>query len=85
MNKKLIPCNKPSRLTKGEAGYGKKKFKVKACSNGKEKLIKYGDANLSIKKHRPKRKKSYCARSSGQGNLNNKLSANYWSRKQWEC
>jgi hypothetical protein len=32
-----------------------------------------------------KRKKSYCARSAGIKGANNKLSANYWSRKQWRC
>jgi len=40
---------------------------------------------MSIKKDQPARKKSYCARSSGQGNLSKKTSANYWSRRAWNC
>ncbi|PLS69300.1 MAG: hypothetical protein CV045_02820 [Cyanobacteria bacterium M5B4] len=83
--KKSMSCNRPRRIKKGEPGYGKKKFVVKACQNGEEKIIRYGDANMKIKNDIPKRKKSYCSRSSGIGGLKNKLKANYWSRKQWKC
>jgi len=38
-----------------------------------------------MKKGIPARKKSYCARSGGQKNTKNKLSANYWARKDWGC
>ena len=72
--------NKPVR-TPGE----NKKFKVLASYNGQKKIVRFGDPELSIKSHIPERKKSYCARSSGQGNTGNKLSANYWSRRQWHC
>jgi hypothetical protein len=57
---------------------------VKACEGGKEKLIHFGDPNMRIKKSNPERKKSYCARSGGIKDKG-KLSANYWSRKAWEC
>lgn len=77
--KERLGCNSPKR-TPGE----RKKFVVKACENGKEKIVRFGDPNMKIKKYIPARKKSYCARSSGiKGH--GKLSANYWSRKAWDC
>ena len=80
MNPRDLPCNSPRRSVKG----GKQSV-VKACAGGKEKVIRFGDANMSIKKSQPERKKSYCARSAGIKGANNKLSANYWSRRAWSC
>ena len=80
VSKKSMPCNKPKRQVSGG-----KKFVVKACANGKEKIIRFGDANMTIKKDQPARKKSYCARSGGIKGKANKLSANYWSRRAWSC
>lgn len=79
---KTVKLNKPFR-TPGS----KKKFAVyvDVDGDGKAKIVRFGDPNMSIKKDQPNRKKSYCARSSGQGNLKNKESANYWSRKMWDC
>ena len=79
-DKSKMKCNVPRREVQGG-----KKFVVKACEGGKEKLIRFGDANMSIKKNRPARKKSYCARSSGIKGGKGKMSANYWSRKAWDC
>ncbi len=62
-----------------------KKFVVRACQNGQSKVVRFGDANMTIKKSNPERKKSYCARSGGIKGKANKLSANYWSRRAWEC
>lgn len=77
----LDAVNKPKRDTQGG-----KKFKVLAKKGDKTKLIRFGDANMSIKKDQPKRKKSYCARSSGIKGKNDKFSANYWSRRHgWDC
>jgi len=64
---------------------GGKKFVVKACQGGEEKLIRFGDANMSIKKNQPARKRSYCARSAGIKGGKGKMSANYWSRRAWDC
>ena len=64
---------------------GGKKFVVKACEGGKEKIVRFGDANMSIKKNQPARKRSYCARSAGSKGGKGKMSANYWSRKAWDC
>jgi hypothetical protein len=75
-----VPLNKPM------AGDVKKsKVFVKDPSTGNIKKVNFGDKTLSIKKHIPNRKKSYCARSSGQGNLTDKTKANYWSRRAWDC
>lgn len=75
-----MPCNKPRRATDGN-----KKSIVKACEGGKEKIVRFGDKSMSIKKNNPERKKSYCARSAGIKGGQGKLSANYWSRKAWNC
>jgi hypothetical protein len=77
---KEVPLNKPM------AGDVKKsKVYVDPDGDGKAKKVNFGDKTLSIKKGNPARKRSYCARSSGQGNLKDKTSANYWSRRAWEC
>ena len=77
---KDVPLNKPM------AGDVKKsKVYVDPDGDGKAQKVNFGDKTLSIKKNNPDRKKSYCARSGGQGNLNDKTSANYWSRKAWNC
>ena len=75
---KKVTLNKP---TQGDI----KKFKVfvKDPSTGRVKKINFGAKGMSIKKNNPDRKKSYCARSGGIKGTNNRLSANYWSRKMW--
>ena len=80
VDKSKMKCNKPTKSPKKD-----KTKMVKACSGGKEKLIHFGDPSMRIKKDNPKRKKSYCARSGGIKGKNNKLSANFWSRKAWNC
>lgn len=72
--------NKPKR-TPGD----KKKFAVLAKKGDKVKLVRFGDPNMTIKKDQPARKKSYCARSGGIKGTGDKFSANYWSRKKWNC
>ena len=52
INKKSMKCNVPRRQVSGG-----KKFVVKACRGGKEKIVRFGDANMSIKKSNPARKK----------------------------
>jgi len=79
-DKSKMKCNVPRREVQGG-----KKFVVKACKGGKEKIVRFGDANMSIKKNQPARKKSYCARSAGIKGGKGKMSANYWSRKAWDC
>jgi len=81
VNKAKMKCNKPQRAPKGSS----KKFVVKACQGGKEKIVRFGDPNMTIKKGIAERKKSYCARSGGIKGKDNKMSANYWSRRAWDC
>ncbi len=80
MNPRDLPCNKPRRDVQG----GKKSV-VRACQDGKSKVVRFGDANMTIKKSSPARKASYCARSGGIKGTANKLSANFWSRRAWGC
>ena len=77
------PLNKPIREVKGN-----KKFKVfvKDKSTGNIKTIRFGDANMTIKKNNPARRKSFLARHGailekvkGQKNL----SPVYWAIRSW--
>ena len=45
INKAKMKCNSPKRQISGG-----KKFVVKACKDGKEKIIRFGDAKMKIKK-----------------------------------
>lgn len=73
--------NKPRRAEPGSS----KKFVVAAKKGSEVRLVRFGDPNMSIKKGQPKRKASYCARSGGIKGTTDKFSANYWSRKKWNC
>ena len=77
---KKVPLNK--RLP---GDVKKSKVFVDPDGDGKAQKVNFGDKNMSIKKNQPGRKSSYCARSGGQGNLTDKTSANYWSRRAWDC
>ena len=77
----IFSAYNPPKLTPN----GPKKRAVLAKVGDKVKLVRFGDKKLTVKKSQPDRKKSYCARSGGQGNTKNKLSANYWSRREWGC
>lgn len=79
-NGREVPLNKPM---KGDVK--KSKVYVRDPSTGNIKKVNFGDKSLSIKSHIPARKKSYCARSGGQGNTTDKTKANYWSRRAWKC
>ena len=69
--------NKPKR-----ARTKTKKFAVLAKSGSTIRLIRYGDANMTIKKSNPARRKSFRARHKCS-TANNKLTARYWSCKKW--
>ncbi len=77
---KFSGYNKPKR-----ASGGNKKSVVLAKKGDKVKMIRFGDPKMTIKKDQPARKKSYCARSAGIKGANDKFSANYWSRRAWNC
>lgn len=75
--KDKMPCNKPRRDIQG----GKKSV-VKACENGKEKIVRFGDANMEIKRDNPERRKNFRARHNCD-EPKSKLTAGYWSCKAW--
>ena len=77
IDKSKMKCNTPKRQVQGG-----KKFVVKACKGGKSKIIRYGDANLEIKKDSPKRRKSFRARHKCD-TAKDKMSARYWSCNKW--
>ena len=78
IDKSKMKCNRPKRQVSG----GKKSV-VKACANGKEKIIRFGDAKMTIKKSNPKRRKSFRARHGCDTKKLDKLTARYWSCKMW--
>jgi hypothetical protein len=78
MNKSNMPCNKPHRTP----DHPTKKSIVKACENGKEKIVRFGDQHMKIRKNEPGRRKNFRARHSCD-EKKSKLSAGYWSCKAW--
>ena len=70
--------NKPKR-TPGKS----KTFAVLAKQGKQVKLIRYGDPNLSIKKSMPGRRKSFRARHRCDTSPPSKLTARFWSCKNW--
>ena len=77
-----VKLNNPSRIQKGEPGYGRKKFKVFVMSNGKVKKVMFGDPNMEIRKDNPKARASFRARHKCS-TAKDKTSARYWSCKMW--
>ena len=80
--KSEMACNKPKRTTK----HPKKSHVVKACVNGKEKLIRFGQQGVSGAGSSPKtekqksRRKSFKARHA-KNIAKGKMSAAYWADK----
>ena len=82
---KKVRLNKPSRITQGEAGYGRKKFKVFVQDGDKVKMVMFGDPNLSIKRYSDERRRSFRARHKCDTNPpKDKTKARYWSCRFWE-
>jgi hypothetical protein len=81
VNKSKMACNKPKRTP----GHKTKSHVVKACANGKEKIIRFGQQGVSGagKKSDTKskaRRKSFKARHS-KNIKKGKMSAAYWADK----
>ena len=75
--KERMACNKPTRSSRDD-----KKFMVKACQGGKEKLVHFGDPKMKIKKNIASRRKSFRARHKCS-TAKDKMSARYWACKKW--
>jgi hypothetical protein len=72
INKDSMPCNSPR-----PANDGKHKRVVKACSNGQEKIVRYGAKGYSSN-YSAEARKQYRRRHAGEGN-SSKLTAGYWA------
>ena len=82
---KQVKLNKPSRITKGQAGYGRKKFQVYVQDGDKVKKVMVGDPSLSIKRFSDANRKSFRARHKCDSNPpKDKTKARYWSCRFWE-
>ena len=71
--------NKPKRTP----NHPTKKFVVVAKQGDKIKTIRFGDAKMKIKKNQTDRRKSFRARHKCDTNPPSKLTARYWSCKNW--
>ena len=81
--KKTPALNKPRRIRKGEASYGKKKFVVFVKKpNGNVVKVTFGDPNMEIKRDDPERRKNFRARHNCD-NPGPKHKARYWSCQTW--
>lgn len=74
---KFSGYNKPKR-----ARTKTKKFAVLAKEGNTVKLVRFGDANMTIKKDQPKNRKSFRARHKCD-QQKPKTSAGYWSCRKW--
>ena len=80
---KSVRLNKPSRIRKGQPGYGRKKFQVYVkTKSGKVKRVPFGDPKMRIKKSSPARRKSFRARHRC-ATAKDRTTARYWSCKAW--
>jgi hypothetical protein len=74
LDKKSMPCNKPRKSPNPN-----KKRVVKACANGKEKIIHFGATGYGHN-YSPGARKSFKARHNCSS-ATNKLTARYWACK----
>ena len=82
---KQVSLDKPSRITKGEAGYGRKKFKVYVKDGDKVEKVMFGQPNMRILRYSDKKRRGFRARFNCDTNPpKDKTSARYWSCKFWE-
>jgi hypothetical protein len=77
IGKDQMACNKPRRTPEGP-----KKFVVKACIGGEEKIVRFGDPTMTIKKNIPARRKSFRARHNCSEKTD-KMTSGYWACKSW--
>ena len=75
----LTKVNAPKRTP----GHPTKKFVVVAKEGERVKVIRFGDAKMSIKKSNPERRASFRARHKCDTDKPDKLTARYWSCKAW--
>ena len=79
---KSVRLGKPSRIRKGQPGYGRKKSQVYVKAGKRIKRITFGDPNMKIKKNIKGRRKSFRARHNCD-NPGPRWKARYWACKTW--
>ena len=79
---KSVKLNSPSRIGKGEPGYGRKKSKVYVKKGDKVVKVMFGDPNMEIRKDNPKARASFRARHKCD-TASDKTTPRYWSCKMW--
>ena len=79
---KSVKLNSPSRITKGEPGHGRKKFKVYVKDGDKVKKVMFGDPNMEIRKDNPEARKSFRARHKCD-TAKDKTTPRCWSCRMW--
>jgi len=79
---KTVKLNSPSRISKGEPGYKRKKFKVYVKDGDKVIKVMFGDPNMEIRKDNPAARKSFRARHKCD-TATDKTTPRYWSCKMW--
>ena len=83
LSKERMKCNKPKRTP----DHATKSHVVKACEDGEEKIIRFGQQGVEGAGKNPKsekekaRRDSYYARHDAQDSDPDKMSARYWSHK----
>lgn len=78
-----VRLNKPTRISKGQTSFGRKKFQV-FVKNKNDNVVRvtFGDPNMKIRKNEPGRRKSFRARHKCD-TAKDKTTARYWSCKKW--
>ena len=76
LKKSEMPCNTPKRTP----SHPTKSHVVKACSNGQEKIIRFGQQGVTGDKEPTARQKSFKARHA-KNIAKGKMSAAYWADK----
>ena len=79
---RTVRLNRPSRIRRGQPGFGRKKSQVFVKDKGRVKRITFGDPNMRIKKSSPARRKSFRARHRC-ATAKDRTTARYWSCKAW--
>jgi hypothetical protein len=73
IKKEGMPCNKPRR-----ANDGKHDYVVKACEDGEERIVRYGDSSMPNHPDDPERRANFRARHNCD-EKKDKFSAGYWA------
>jgi len=81
-DKDRMKCNKPRYIKDGETGHGDKQKVVKACEDGKEKIVRFGDAKMRNNSDKKKNKKNFRSRHNCD-QKKDKMKAGYWACKDW--